>query len=102
VSLPGGVGDRGCVRSAARRLAVDDQRAHTVPMNNKARPFLVLAGYISIVHVPVTALTWRDLRERPATEVRGDKRIWRIATAANTVGSVAYWLFGRRHVSASR
>jgi hypothetical protein len=68
-------------------------------MAKKANPLLLLAGYISIVHVPITALTWRDLRERPVTEVRGDKKIWQIASAVNTVGSVAYWLFGRKYAS---
>jgi hypothetical protein len=55
----------------------------------------VLAA-IAAAHAAVAALTWRDLRVRAAAEVRGDKRIWRIASVVNTLGSVAYWLFGRR------
>jgi hypothetical protein len=52
-------------------------------------PFLV-------AHVVVTAFTWRDLRHRPEDQVRGSKRIWRLVSALNTLGSLAYWLFGRQ------
>ena len=48
-------------------------------------------------HVIITALTWRDLRQRPATQVRGNKRVWRVASALNTAGSLTYLLIGRRH-----
>lgn len=51
---------------------------------------------VAVVHTTAAALTWRDLRTRTAAEVRGDKRIWRTASVVNTLGSVAYWLFGRR------
>jgi hypothetical protein len=56
---------------------------------------MVLAA-VAVVHVTVTALTWRDLRSRPAGQVRGPKSLWRLASALNTTGSAAYWLFGRR------
>jgi hypothetical protein len=65
-------------------------------MNKKIDPVLVLAGYVVAVHVPVTVLTWRDLRGRSAERVRGRKWVWRVASCANTVGSVVYWLVGRR------
>lgn len=51
---------------------------------------------VAVVHVAVTALTWRDLRARTPGQVRGSKRVWRTASALNTLGSVGYWLFGRR------
>jgi hypothetical protein len=51
---------------------------------------------IGVVHLTVMTLTWRDLRSRPAGQVRGNKKIWRAASALNTTGSAAYWLFGRR------
>ncbi len=54
-----------------------------------------------IVHVIVLTLTWRDLRKRPDEAVRGNKRIWRMASALNTSGSAAYWLFGRRSAPAA-
>jgi hypothetical protein len=64
-------------------------------MTDKQKRVLIVA---LIVHVIVLNLTWRDLRRRPASAVRGKKRMWRLASMANTSGSVAYWLFGRRRM----
>ncbi|MFZ0169369.1 MAG: hypothetical protein WAL64_08095 [Candidatus Dormiibacterota bacterium] len=55
----------------------------------------VLAAILS-THLVVTALTWRSLRRRTADQVRGSKRLWRIASASNTGWSIAYFLFGRK------
>jgi hypothetical protein len=49
-----------------------------------------------IAHVVITAFTWRDLQHRSDDQVRGSKKIWRMASAVNTLGSLAYWLFGRQ------
>ena len=54
-----------------------------------------------VAHAAITALTWRDLRRRPAALVRGSKKLWRIVATLNTLGSVAYVLFGRRRGPAS-
>jgi hypothetical protein len=51
----------------------------------------ILAG-----HVAVTALTWRDLRHRTDDQVRGSKKWWRVASAANSGNSLLYLLIGRR------
>lgn len=56
------------------------------------RILLFLAG-----HVLVAAWTWRDIRQRPAQQVRGSKALWRVLSAVNTLGSVSYWLMGRRY-----
>ena len=53
---------------------------------------LVLTG-----HALAAAFTWRDIRQQPAQQVRGSKTFWRIASAANTLGSAGYWLIGRRY-----
>jgi hypothetical protein len=53
---------------------------------------LVLAG-----HALVAAWTWRDIGRQPAQQVRGNKMFWRIASAVNTLGTVGYWLIGRRY-----
>jgi hypothetical protein len=65
----------------------------------KRKPNKVVLAVIAVVHVTVTALTWRDLRKRSATDVRGNKKAWRVASAMNTGGSAAYWIFGRRRAS---
>jgi hypothetical protein len=53
-------------------------------------------GAILLAHAAVTTLTWRDIRHRPAGQVRGSKRAWRVVSALNTGGSLAYLVLGRR------
>jgi len=60
------------------------------------RPNKLVLAIIAVVHLAAVTLTWRDLRSRPAAQVRGPKRVWQVASALNTSGSAAYWLFGRR------
>ena len=50
-----------------------------------------------LAEVGLAALTWRDIRNRPAEEIRGSKRLWRIISTVNPGNSVAYWLVGRRY-----
>lgn len=56
----------------------------------------MLLAAILAAHVAVCTLTWRDLARRPDAAVRGKKDLWRIASALNSGGSLAYWLVGRR------
>jgi hypothetical protein len=65
-------------------------------MAAQRKPNKLVLAIIAVVHVTAVTLTWRDLRSRPAAQVRGPKRIWQVASALNTSGSAAYWLFGRR------
>jgi hypothetical protein len=51
---------------------------------------------VLVVHVILARFTWRDLRRRPESAVRGPKRLWRVWASLNTTGSLAYWTFGRR------
>jgi hypothetical protein len=62
----------------------------------KRKPNKLVLAIIAVVHLTAVTLTWRDLRSRPAAQVRGPKRIWQVASALNTTGSAAYWIFGRR------
>ncbi len=63
-------------------------------MERKSGPVVaaVLAG-----HALVAAWTWRDIRHQPDQRIRGSKRFWRTASAINTLGSLGYWLIGRRY-----
>lgn len=81
---------------AAPRLETTADTRETVPVNKKPSRLVLVLAYIAVVHIPAAVLTWRDLRERPAAQVRGDKRIWRVASVLNTSGSLTYWLLGRR------
>jgi hypothetical protein len=60
------------------------------------KPDKRILAAIAVVHVTAVALTWRDLRSRSAEQVRGDRKAWQAASALNTLGSAAYWSFGRR------
>jgi hypothetical protein len=60
----------------------------------KPNPGVIAA--ILVGHVAVTALTWRDLRHRTDDQVRGKKKWWRVASAANSTNSLLYLLIGRR------
>jgi hypothetical protein len=48
------------------------------------------------VQAAVAAVTIRDINRRPKEAVRGPKMIWRLVGGANTLGSVAYWVLGRK------
>jgi hypothetical protein len=52
------------------------------------------------VQVVLATLAWRDLARRPATQVRGSKKFWRVFVTMNPGNSVAYWLVGRRRATA--
>ena len=65
-------------------------------MAAERKPNKLVLAIMAVVHLTAVTLTWRDLRSRPASQVRGPKRVWQVASALNTSGSVAYWLFGRR------
>ncbi|HEX6858567.1 MAG TPA: hypothetical protein VF204_24995 [Streptosporangiaceae bacterium] len=62
----------------------------------KRRPNKFVLAAIGVVHLTVVTLTWRDIRQRPEDQIRGSKKLWRVLSAANTAGSGAYWLAGRR------
>lgn len=50
----------------------------------------------AIVQLTLLALAQRDIRRRPAEQIRGDKRFWAAVSLVNFVGPIAYFLFGRR------
>jgi hypothetical protein len=54
---------------------------------------VVAAG---IVEVAVTTWCLRDLKQRPATLVRGPKALWAPALSVQPVGPIAYLVWGRK------
>jgi hypothetical protein len=52
------------------------------------------------IQVALAALAWRDLGRRPASQVRGPKKFWRVFVTMNPGNSLAYWAFGRRNAAA--
>jgi len=63
-------------------------------MERKPNKYVLAA--VAVVHVVVVALTWRDIQNRSAEQVRGSKKFWRVVSALNTGNAVVYWLVGRR------
>jgi hypothetical protein len=62
-----------------------------------SRPKRIALVVVVLAEVVLAALTWRDIRNRPASEIRGSKRLWRIISTINPGNSVAYWVVGRRY-----
>jgi len=50
----------------------------------------------AIIQLTLLALAQRDIKRRPAEQIRGDKRVWAAVSFVNFVGPIAYFLFGRR------
>lgn len=55
-----------------------------------------LLAALVVAHVVVAAFTWRDIAHRDASQIRGPKWAWRVASAAQMGNSLVYWLFARR------
>jgi hypothetical protein len=54
-----------------------------------------LAVVLIAVSLGLVAVAERDLDSRPARQVRGDKRLWRVVWL-NAIGAVGYLFWGRR------
>jgi hypothetical protein len=53
-------------------------------------------GVASAIEIVLLAFALIDLRRRPASRVRGSKRMWAAVSFVQPVGPIAYLLFGRR------
>ena len=40
----------------------------------------------------------RDISRRPAEQIRGSKKFWRLATLVNFIGPGSYFAFGRKRL----
>jgi hypothetical protein len=49
-----------------------------------------------IVNLALVILAVRDIRQRRDDEIKGNRKIWRLAAFAPPVGPIAYFLFGRK------
>jgi hypothetical protein len=59
------------------------------------RPLAVVI-VLTAVQAVVGTVTVRDISRRRPELVRGPKLFWKVWGGSNTLGSAAYWLFGRR------
>jgi hypothetical protein len=51
---------------------------------------------LASVELALTATALADLLRRPATQVRGDKRLWAIGVFIQPIGPIAYLTWGAR------
>jgi hypothetical protein len=65
-----------------------------ISMERKSGP---VVAAVLLGHALIATLTWRDIRQQPARRIRGSKKFWRAASAVNTLGSLGYWVLGRRY-----
>ncbi len=61
-----------------------------------SRLFYKTSVFVAAV-VAAVAFSMVVLAQQPAQQIRGSKTFWRIASAVNTLGSLGYWLIGRRY-----
>jgi hypothetical protein len=62
----------------------------------KRTPSPKVLAAIVVGHLVLTTLAWRDIGHRTDDQIRGSKKVWRVATGANSVNSLAYFIFGRK------
>jgi len=57
---------------------------------------------VAVVEAGLKAAVLVDLKRRPASQVRGSRRIWAVAMLVNSAGLIplSYFLFGRRRPEA--
>ena len=58
---------------------------------------MVVAG--GLVQVALQAAALRDLRHRTREQVNGPRSAWAAASFVNTLGPIAYFIFGRRRTT---
>jgi hypothetical protein len=89
----GSARDLGPASATAAPESSGGERRGPFDLNTQQKRILLV---VLVVHMILARFTLRDLRHRPASAVRGPKRLWRVWATMNTTGSVAYWLVGRR------
>ena len=62
-------------------------------MTSTQKGLVVAAG---VVEVALTTWCLRDLKARPASQVRGPKMLWGPALSIQPVGPIAYLVWGRK------
>jgi hypothetical protein len=49
-----------------------------------------------IIQITLLIAALRDIRRRPAAEIRGPKALWTAIAFINYIGPIAYFIYGRR------
>lgn len=72
---------------------MSDKKVSWNELSPPQRATVVGAG---LVQISLTIAALRDLRRRPAEQVKGRKSLWVAASFVNFVGPLSYFAFGRR------
>jgi hypothetical protein len=67
-------------------------------LTSAQRKTAIVGGALELV---LTVFATRDLRRRPADQIRGAKALWTLSFAVQPVGPIAYLLVGRRSAQSS-
>jgi len=75
-------------------------RRHNLPkkrsfreLDRRTQTAVVAAG---IIELTLMFAALRDLPRRPARLIRGPKPLWAVVSCLNVLGSLSYFIFGRR------
>jgi hypothetical protein len=78
----------------AQGAAVEErQKRRWSDLSPRQRVAIVIGGIVQLGLLGVALL---DLRQRPADQINGDKRLWTAAVFVNYVGPIAYLTVGRK------
>jgi hypothetical protein len=50
----------------------------------------------AVVQIKLLTMALWDIWHRPADSIRGDRRLWTLASFVSFAGPIAYFVFGRR------
>jgi hypothetical protein len=62
-------------------------------LSSGQRASIILGGIAELI---LTTIAFRDLKQRPASQVRGPKALWALAFSVQPFGPILYLLGGRR------
>lgn len=76
----------------SRRLNLPKKRSFR-ELDRRTQVAIILAG---IIELTLMFAALRDLRRRPVQLARGPKPLWAVVSCLNVLGSISYFVFGRR------
>lgn len=64
-------------------------------LSPKTRGVILVLGTVQVLLI---GIAHADISRRAPEEIRGPKRLWRLATLVSFVGPIAYFVAGRREL----
>jgi hypothetical protein len=80
-------------------IQIDSKKWDTLTRSQKIIT-IVSTSVSGVIQLTLMILAWRDLRRRPAEQIRGGKKwVWVLVSLMDYVGPLAYFIFGRKPAS---